>query len=593
MQGAKGTFAAKQLLEAREELDELGQHELQSTHASSELIARARMAIRLLAYSLARPNLEEQSQLLGSNGAVFTLSEHYVSDGGYVDFARERARGAGDNELETAIEAVIARLDAIREKDDEAFARAYSSWASAGSPPSQHVVPIAKGLDRFAADFLKDRSHRRLLVILLDGMSWANAVELLQDCEAKNYAPLRVGKIVPMLAALPSLTGVSRSALFGGKPIKAGESLDTAKDPERFATHAGLRRIGIENAPLYLKEFVETSSGDLNPKAIELVRSAERIVGLVVNALDDQLKGARQIRVPSDLSHIKPLARLLSEAAEANRAVLLIADHGHVRSDRMRPVGRPGDGRRYRALAESETPESYEVVVSKDVAWVERGKSKVAMLYRDSDSYGTATHTGEHGGISLAEIVAPAILIGSDTLRRRVEVAEGKDDPELDVAPLPRPDWWELRPPPKAREPKSPAPPPVVSKTRKDTPPKGQAALPGILDKPAVIEPTLESEWLTNLRASKAFGGRSVEQLKRFREVVAPRLAVLADTGGAMPSDVFARKVGVLPRNVGGVVSEMQEWVNFDGYLIVEHDPISRRLLLRLDMLSEYIKELG
>lgn len=399
---------------------------------------------------------------------------------------------------------------------------------------------------------------------------------------------------MPMLAALPSLTGVSRSALFGGKPIKAGESLDTAKDPERFATHAGLRRIGIESAPLYLKEFVETSSGDLNPKAIELVRSPEqRIVALVVNALDDQLKGARQIRVPADLSHIKPLGRLLSEAAEANRAVLLIADHGHVRSDRMQPVGRPGDGRRYRALAESETPECYEVAISKDVAWVERGRSRVAMLYRDSDSYGTATHTGEHGGISLAEIVAPAILIGSDTLRRRVEMAEGKDDPELDVAPLPRPDWWELRPPPKVREPKSPRPPQVVSKTRRDTPPKAQAALPGILDTPPAVESTPESEWLNNLRTSKAFGGRSVDQLKRFREVVAPRLAVLANAGGTMPSDVFARKVGVLPRNVGGVVSEMQEWVNFDGYLIVEHDPISRRLLLRLEMLGEYIKEPG
>lgn len=194
MHGAKGSFSAKQLQEAREELDELGQHELQSAHGSNELISRARMAVRLLAYALTRPNLEEQAQLLGSNGAVFTLAEHYVSDGGYVDFARERARGAGDNELEIAIEAVLARLDGIRERDDEMFARAYASWTSAGCPTSQHVVSIAKGLDCFAADFLKEMAHRRLLVILLDGMSWANAVELLQDCEAKNYAPLRVGK---------------------------------------------------------------------------------------------------------------------------------------------------------------------------------------------------------------------------------------------------------------------------------------------------------------------------------------------------------------------------------------------------------------
>jgi hypothetical protein len=575
---------------AKGELERLTRHERSATHEGREILTRARMAVRLLCYRLARPDLEEQAKLHGSNGCLFSLAGHYLSDGAYVDFARDRARGPVDRDLEKAIESVVAEADILREQDDEAFARAYAGWVSSGSPTSPEIVPIAKGLDQFAVEFLKDMPHRRLLVVLLDGMSWANAIELLQDCEDKQYGLLRFrnAKLLPMLAALPSLTGVSRSSLFAGKQVKAGESLDTSKDPERFATHAGLRKIGIENAPLYLKDSVETSSGDLNPKAIELVKSAERVVGLVVNALDDQLKGARQLRVPADLAHIKPLGRLLTEATEANRSVLLIADHGHVRTHRMNSVGRTGDGRRYRYLTEAEAPQPDEVAVTRDVAWVDRGKAKVAMLFRDSDSYGTTSTTGEHGGISLAEIVTPAILVGSEQLRRQVEVTEGKDDPELDISPLPRPDWWELQ---VAAKPKARATPMSTPPTRVTKPQTGQATLP-FLEAPAQPAAT-ESPWLDRLRKSKGFTGRPPNELKRFREIVSTRIAILADAGGNLPADMFARKVGVLPRNLGGVVSEMQEWINFDGYLVVEHDPVSQRVALRVEMLDQYLKEFG
>ncbi len=574
---------------AQVELELLARHELADSHEGREIVMRARMAIRLLCYRLARPDLDEQAKLLGSNGSLFALARHYLSDGAYVDFARDRARGPVDRGLEKAIESVVADADLVREQDDEAFARAYAGWVSSGSPTSPEVIPIAKGLDHFAVDFLKDAPHRRLLVVLLDGMSWANAVELLQDCEDKQYGVLRFrgSKLQPMLAALPSLTGVSRSALFAGKPIKAGEALDTSKDPERFATHAGLRKIGIENATLYLKDSVETSSGDLNPKAIELVKSKERVVGLVVNALDDQLKGARQLRVPADLAHIKPLGRLLAEATDANRSILLIADHGHVRTHRMKGVGRPGDGRRNRYLPEGEPPYSEEVAVGKDAAWVERGKAKVAMLFRDSESYGTTTTTGEHGGISLAEIVTPAVLIASEQLRRQVEIADAKDDPELDISPLPRPDWWELQLAAKPRQRSTAA---VVSPPKPTKTSTAQVSLP-LFETPPM--PPAESPWSERLKASKGFAGRPAHELKRFRDIIAARIAVLADAGGVMPADVFARKVGALPRNVGGVVSEMQEWINFDGYFVVEHDPTSLRVTLRVEMLDQYLKELG
>lgn len=583
---------------ARDELERLELHV--NKDAESTLVARSRMALRLIAYLVARPALEAAFGTHGSAyGMTFDLPAHYISHGAFVDHARERSAGPVNTELERAIESVRERIAGVLEVDDAAFAKAYAAWLSSGSATSAHVVPIHQGLDHFAARFLEGKTHHKVLVLLLDGMSWPNAVELLQDAEKQGFAPLRyhAGKFTPMLAALPSLTGVSRSALFGGKPIKAGETLDTGKDPQRFATHAGLRKVGLENARLYLKDEVATPTGDLNQKVFELVHSNDRIVGVVVNAIDDQLKGALQLHVFADFEHIKPLGRLLKEATRANRAILLIADHGHVRRERMNSVGRPGDGKRYRYVLEGEPTQSHEVIVSKEHGYVERGKSKVALLYRDCDSYGTASTSGEHGGASLAEVVTPALLIGSEDLRRNVEVAEGIDDGELDVAPFPRPDWWELQTPSKLK---------LRAKTGsgqvkavKPAPPPKQVVLPFTVSPEATAAPPAaaavdeESHWLKRLRASKAFADRGSAELALFRQQIAPRIALLADAGGALPAEQFARKALVLPRNVAGAVSEMQEWVNFDGYLIVEHNPIARRVTLKLDLLDQYLKEFG
>ncbi|MBK6514239.1 MAG: BREX-2 system phosphatase PglZ [Polyangiaceae bacterium] len=256
--GALASFAkqpaAELVTQGKQELEQLGRHRL--ARSRDGLLSRARMALRLAAYLLTRPDLAEQASIHGSYGAVFTYAHHYVEEGSFVDHARDTARGPEETPLEQALGAVLERLDAQRDEDDTTFARACASWVAAGANDAGKVVPIAKGIDHFVVPFLKDAPHRKLLVVLLDGMSWANAVELLMDLEGHRYGLLRVADRTPrpMLAALPTLTGVSRSAFFAGKPIKTGEPQDTSKDPERFATHAGLRKIGIEGAELYLKD---------------------------------------------------------------------------------------------------------------------------------------------------------------------------------------------------------------------------------------------------------------------------------------------------------------------------------------------------
>jgi hypothetical protein len=285
---------------------------------------------------------------------------------------------------------------------------------------------------------------------------------------------------------------------------------------------------------------------------------------------------------------------LLEKATEAGRAVLLVADHGHVRAERMVSVGfGTGAGKRYRWLSSDEAPRPGEIALGRETAWVQPGKSKVAMLVRECDAYGTPSATGEHGGASIAEVVAPAILIGSDVLHAQVRNTSDQDDPELLVAPFARPDWWDLQLPTKGAARAAPMPQPAPPKRRKSDAKVNQVKLPldlgGAPAEPVSPPPPAASPVLAALRASEMFADRSPAQLKKFREVVAPRVALLVDAGGAMPLEVFARKAGVLPTSVGGVVAEMQEWVNFDGYAVVEHDPVSRRVAINLAVLYEYV----
>src|SRR5690606_27666459 len=57
----------------------------------------------------------------------------------------------------------------------------------------------------------------------------------------------------------------------------------------------------------------------------------------------------------------------------------------------------------------------------------------------EQDVYGSGLHAGEHGGLGLAEVVTPFVLIGSDELHRQLP-----DDPALRRRPWLRPEWWHL-----------------------------------------------------------------------------------------------------------------------------------------------------
>jgi hypothetical protein len=189
-----------------------------------------------------------------------------------------------------------------------------------------------------------------------------------------------------------------------------------------------------------------------------------------------------------------------------------------------------------------------------------------------------APHYGEHGGLSLMETVAPAILIGPEWLDRAV----GVEDSDLETRLMPVPDWWDLRAPRAAAV----GAPPIATTTA----PVAQLTLLPVTPTPTapVATQTAEASLVVSLRASKAFREHVRGHPERELELVLGWLSVLVHGGGTLSAADFAQLCGVRAHQVGGVVARMGI-LNADGFAIVEHDVAGRRVILhRARLVQQY-----
>lgn len=584
----------------------LRHHRLASTEAQKVTVERATMAVRLAAYLHA--NGDWQTQLAGRAPAEVAceLAVHYASEGGFIDFARRAARGpVHDDPLSAAIDRVLAVADAVRDVQDAVFAPALKRWNT--ERKRGRLTPIENALEAFGLDFVLERDHRRLLILLMDGMAWSTAVEILLDVRELKYGPLRwkpqhangAQLAAPMIAALPTMTEVSRAALFAGKLPKVGEKLDTTRDPERLAAHRAFTKALGHGPRLLLRTHAEDNAGHLTKDARALVASSDRVVALVLNAVDDMLGAKPSYRGAYNRETIKALQPVLEEARKAGRAVLLLADHGHVLSDRKRkPIKVEGaDSPRYRELSTTAAVEPGELVIDAEDpnAYRTRAGQRLALLFQESDRYKDVHHLGEHGGASMAEVVTPALLIGADELERAV--ADDEDE-SLQTVALAIPAWWNLE---LSTAPASIAAP---SGKRSDRPAPGeggrkkkisnsqlpifeepkQPARPVSAHPPATAQRAL-SEWAVRVDAAYAGDAKSRRDLLHRR--VLPMLELLLDHEGRMSDDVFAGKVGEALRNVGALVAMMGEFLNVDEYAVVRHNAGAKQVELDLPLLRE------
>jgi hypothetical protein len=578
------------VVKARRAWQRLDEHHLYRNDNHRAPSERVLMALRLLAYLSVRPNWGAELRDLGPTEPLLRLAEVFAREGGFVDLARARVRGGlREDPLDVAIAQVADAVDAYRDDMDRRFAKALALWND--DRRVGNVLPIENALSELAVSFLREGERRKLLVLLMDGMSWASAAELLLDLSAADYFPLRwqppravPGAPIAMVAALPTMTEVSRAALFAGKLVTPGESLSTLRDPERLRENKAFVKVFGEGPTLLLRTEAESQTGHLTDSARKLVGSRDRVVALVLNAVDDHLTSKPGYHFRANRETIKALDPVLAAAREAGRAVLLIGDHGHVTSSRPHSTvsAKSSENPRYREADENEQPGDNEILLSGPNAYVARKGKRLAMLYQETDRYVSQRHAGEHGGGSLAEVVTPALMLATAELRQEV----GEESEALDVVAYPIPGWWHLDVPvlktATAETPKMPAKPNAKAKVSEAQLP----LMPEAFEKPVHAEaPAPLSKWAARL--SEVFAGLDKLRKLDLDKRVIPAVEILVEHGGRLAEDVFAGRLGEAIRNVGGRVALMAELLNEDGYQVIEHDVVGKQVRLDLDLLKE------
>lgn len=487
--------------------------------------------------------------------------ERYLQDDSWVDWARHQLLAGDEPEaVSRSFKQLFARVTEKRERENRVFAGLLAA-ATAANQFGASTTPIEHVLDRVVAPLAR-KVPAGVLVVVMDGMSWAVLRELSPDLGRHGWlewVPVDSAGLECALAALPSVTTFSRASLLCGALTSGGQAVEK----RGFEEHAGLRG-GKSSFPpvLFHKDEIGASGGDLaEATRLEIRNPNRKVVGAVVNVVDDSLEGPEQLAIRWSLDQLPVLRVLLSEARDAGRVVILLSDHGHVLDHGSTMNRRPDASDRWRAAGSDQSPSGDELLVSG--ARVLADGQRFISPVTESVRYTPNRRQGYHGGLTPQECLAPIAVIAPSLA--------GIDGWQVQ-ATVP-PDWW--------FESAEAAPAPA----QRITPRKGKAAARPPM--PLFDEPTRPVDWVAAMLASEVFeqqmgifGGR----LKK--EQVEQALRVLAERGGVQMKPAFAQRLAVPPIRVDGLLASLQRILNVDGYPVLTIDS-SQTVRLNLTLLKE------
>jgi len=514
---------------------------------------RAEMAARLCRW------LDRKADTAANMDAAV---EQYLQDGSWVDWARHQLLTGDEPEaVSRSYRRVFDRVTERREQENRVFAGLLAT-ATATNQFGSNTIPIEHVLDKVVAPLAR-RVPAGVLAVVMDGMSWAVLRELSPDLGRHGWlewVPVDDARLECALAALPSITSNSRASLLCGVLVSGGQ----AGEKRGFGEHSGLRAAGKASFPpvLFHKDEIGTSGGDLAEAVrLEIRNPNRKVVGAVVNVVDDSLEGPEQLAIRWSLDQVPVLRALLSEAREIGRVVILLSDHGHV-LDHGSTLNRVQDASdRWRGSGAGQMPSKDELIVSgaRVIADGQRFISPVT----ESVRYTPNRRQGYHGGLTPQECLAPIAVIAPSL---------GEIEGWQVQAPVP-PDWWM----------ESAEAAPVAAP--RSTPRKGKApARPSL---PLFDEPAKQVDWVAALLASDVFA----QQLEVFggrlkKEQVEQALRVLAERNCVQMKPAFAQRLAVPPIRVDGLLASIQRILNVDGYPVLTVDS-SQTVRLNLTLLRE------
>ncbi len=545
--------------------NEVATHRIAKLGRRVEQVSRTEMALRLVRW-LAQPVPPATS--------FAEMVNVYRRELAFVDWARESVcRGEDVAGLSKAYRRLDQAVLDRRHEFNRAFASALADWTSVGST-AKEVCGVEDVLTRVVAKVAG--ADNRVLLIVLDGMSWAVCHELLEDVRRDHWFEATPDEAssppVPVVATVPSVTSYSRTSLLSGR-LETG---DASAEARNFEAHPALRQCCDKRNPPVLFHKKEVSEGARGVVGEDLSRAVlspnNRVVGVVINAIDDFLSKGDQMPMVWSISRISPLGSLLKLARDSGRVVVLASDHGHV-WHRPDAKSYPSDeGSRWRART-GEVRDG-ETLLTGGRVRDDRGQQAVVAPWAETIFYGRGQN-GYHGGVSPQEMVCPLVL-----LTDKSSAYSG-----LYPCEYPKPEWWSSAPTATAAVEE----PPVSVAV-----PKGQGSLfdfedaeetpvaPPKGDAPAA--PVLSRGWVGRLLASAAYKNQK-DLIRRHApedEVVRRCLEALDASGGIMTPTAFSKAADVPAARLDGLIARVQRVLNVDGYEILTLSRSENRIELNV-----------
>jgi hypothetical protein len=371
-----------------------------------------------------------------------------------------------------------------------------------------------------------------------------------------------------LLSTVPSVTAMARTSLCSGK-LTHGTS---AAEKQNFAAHAALRAVSRSAYPPVLFHKGELLEGEGAGLSL-LVRQAlrheqQRVVGVVVNAIDDHLAKSEQLRLSWTLDQFQHLDALLYEAQVAQRAVVVTSDHGYVlEAGSKRLAGsteerwRPYDDRLAAEELVFEGPRVPQVT----------GRERIIVPWSEAVRY-SQKKQGYHGGATLQEVLVPLAVL----------VPQYRTLAGWEALPDRAPAWWSQGELPPAEV--SPMPAGTTRRARPAT--TTQGAL--FAEAAGRSAETARADWIAHLLCSPVFAGQRRVAGRRAPDdqCVRALLATLEAHHDRLARRVLEQVLGAPAFRLRGILAGVQRLLNVDGYQVLTVDDISGTVTLNRQLLN-------
>lgn len=520
----------------------------------------ALMAVRLLRW-LTTP--------IGTVESVTAGVRAHVRDWGWVDRALDAVWSgddAHDPVVRSAYHTIYTAARQRRDVLDEAFATRLVGWvpqASSRAPAGCLLVE-----DVLATIVRPLAGHAAPLILVLDGMNSAVAVQLGEQLVSRLWTEVSPERArIAAVSAIPSITRVSRVSLLSGVFADG----DQATEKDGFAAFwRKQRRDGV----LFHKAELAGQAGQRLAEALVTALASESIVAVVLNTIDDALDHGREGgRVDWTVNDVAFLRQLLDAALDYKRPVVLVSDHGHVlerSAAGTAPTPAAGiESARWR----TGTAGAGEIALAGPrVAY----GGHVVAPWREDIHY-TPRKAGYHGGVSLAEMTVPVLVLLPDA---ELLPSGWSTLPPESTAP----DWWA---PASTVEPTTLLPAPTTSSKparKKPSIEQLDSAPLFTMDEVGATPPadTLGTRVVDTdiYAAQRAFVRRAPSKAE-----VAAVIDALVAADGRLSLTAFAAKAGRAGRNPDFLATTLQRLLNVEGYPVLSIIDSGSAVRLEIDLL--------